>query len=449
MAKSGLPNILFLGIDSLRRDHMSGYGYPRLTSPHMDKIAAGGVLFEDAFSPHIPTTPGYANMLTGLDVFGTDRVSLREPGPISDEIPTLPEILRGAGYVSEGIGLDDRLCKGFDAYHGFAGGWGGWESRPLRKAEELNAVALPILERLSAGERPWLLFLRHMDPHSPYLPPAPYDRMFYQGDECAPGNDSMQPVWDFKPFAEYFKSWMPPGLTDKDWVIAQYDGEIAYMDACIAQLLTKLDQLGVAGDTLVVITSDHGETLYDHGCWFDHHSMYDPTLVVPLIWRWPGHLPEGRRVRGMCTLYDIVPSLLELIGVETPHHFDGRSLWELLRGERVANYSEIFITECTWMRKHGVRTQEWKYIEALEPDFHGFPPRELYNLINDPLENCNIIEREPEIADALQKRMMAHIGRREAETGRPHPIQRWELGLELSIGGVAQAEKLQAKDEKE
>jgi len=448
VGNSSRPNILFLGIDSLRRDHMSGYGYPRLTSPHLDKLAAGGVLFEDAFSPHIPTTPGYANMLTGLDVFGTDRVSLREPGPIMDEVVTLPEILKAAGYVCEGIGLDDRLCKGFDQYHGFAGGWGGWDSRPLRKAEQLNAVALPILERFAGGDEPWMLFLRHMDPHSPYLPPEPFDRMFYQGDECAPGNDSMQPVWVFKPFAEYFKSWMPPGITDKDWVIAQYDGEIAYMDACIAQLLTKLEQLGVAEDTLVVVTADHGETLYDHACWFDHHSMYDPTLVVPLIWNWPGHLPEGKRVRGMCTLYDIVPSLLDLIGLETPHRFDGKNLWELMRRERVANYNEIFITECTWMRKHGVRTQEWKYIEALEPDFHGFPPRELYNLIKDPQENRNVIDREPEIADALQKRMQAYIAKRESETGRPHPILRWELGLELSIGGVAQAQKLQAKDEK-
>jgi arylsulfatase A-like enzyme len=240
---------------------------------------------------------------------------------------------------------------------------------------------------------------------------------------------------------------MPPGITDKDWVIAQYDGEIAYMDVCIAQLLTKLERLGVAEDTLIVITADHGETLYDHGCWFDHHSMYDPTLVVPLIWNWPGHLPEGKRVRGMCTLYDIVPSLLDLIGLETPHRFDGKNLWELMRGERVANYNEIFITECTWMRKHGVRTQEWKYIEALEPDFHGFPPRELYNLIKDPEENRNVIDQEPEIADALQKRMQAYIAKRESETGRPHPILRWELGLGLSIGGVAQAQKLQAKDE--
>lgn len=448
MAKKALPNILFLGIDSLRRDHMSCYGYSRLTSPHLDRVADEGTLFEDAFSPHIPTTPGYAGMLTGRDVFGCDRVSLREPGPIMDEIVTLPEILRGLGYVSHGIGLDDRLCKGFDHYHGFGGGWGGWDSRPLRKAEQMHAVAKPLLDDLARGKKPWLLFLRHMDPHTPYLPPEPFDRLFYQGDECDPSNDSMQPVWDFKPFAEYFRSWMPPGITDKDWVIGQYDGEVAYMDSTIALLLQRLEELGLEEDTIVVVTSDHGETLYDHGCWFDHHSMYDPTLVVPMIYRWPGHVEAGKRVRGMCMLADIVPTLLDLMGQDAlneKHAFDGRSLWPLARGEAPAPYSEIFITECTWMRKHGLRTAEWKLIEALEPDFHGFPKRELYNLIEDPEELVNVAETEKDIYAMLRKRMTAHIARREAETGRPHPILRWKLGLGLSIGGVAQAQKLQAK----
>ncbi len=448
MAKKALPNILFFGIDSLRRDHMSCYGYPRLTSPHLDRLASQGTLFEDSFSPHIPTTPGYANMLCGQDVFGTDRVSLREPGPIMDSVATLPEMLRGLGYVSHALGLDDRLVKGFDQYHGYAGAWGGWDSRPLRKAEDLHKVAKPLLDKLAKGKQHWLLFMRHMDPHTPYLPPAPFDRMFYQGNECARGNKSMQPVWDFKPFAEYFKSWMPPGITDKDWVIAQYDGEIAYMDATIALLLQRLAELKLEDDTIVIITSDHGETLYDHGCWFDHHSMYDPTLVVPLIFRWPGHVAAGKRVRGMCTLADLVPTLLELLGQEKlseRHGLSGTSLWPMARGEAPAPYSEIFITECTWMRKHGLRTHEWKLIEALEPDFHGFPKCELYNLIEDPQELHNVAQTEKDIYKMLRKRMMDHIARRTTETGRPHPIERWRLGLGLSIGGVAQAQKLQAK----
>jgi arylsulfatase A-like enzyme len=448
MAKVLKPNILFLGIDSLRRDHLSCYGYPRLTSPHLDRLAANGTLFEDSFSPHIPTPPGYAGMLCGRDVFGTDRVSLREPGPIMDTVATLPEMLREQGYRSVGIGLDTWLVKGFDEYQSFGGSWGPWEERPLRKAEELNKVTLPILDRLAKGKEPWMLFLRHMDPHAPYLPPAPFDTMFYQGDPCAAGNRSMEPVFGFKPFAEFLRSWMPPGITDKEYVIAQYDGEVAYMDACIQQLFERLRALGQWENTLIVVTADHGETLYDHNVFFDHHSLYEPTLVVPMIYHWPGHVPAGKRVRGMVQLMDIVPSIFELMGWQAmtkKQRFDGKSVWPLARGEAPENYAEMLLTECTWMRKHGLRTHEWKFIEALEPDFHGLPKQELYNLIADPAESRNLVDAEPAVLNLLRERMVAHIARRTAATGRPDPIERFQLGTGLSIGSVASAKKLQEK----
>jgi arylsulfatase A-like enzyme len=448
MAKILKPNILFLGIDSLRRDHLSCYGYPRLTSPHIDRLAAEGTLFEDSFSPHIPTPPGYAGMLCGRDVFGTDRVSLREKGPIMDAIPTLPEMLREQGYRSIGVGLDTWLVKGFDEYHGFPGSWGPWEDRPLRKAEELNKVTLPLLDRLAGGEEPWLLFLRHMDPHAPYLPPAPFDGMFYQGDPCAPGNRSMDPVFAFKPFSEFLRSWMPPGITDKEYVIAQYDGEVAYMDACIQQIFERLKALGQWENTLIVITADHGETLYDHGIFFDHHSLYEPTLMVPMIYHWPGHVPAGKRVRGMVQLMDIVPSIFELMGWQAmtkKQQFDGKSVWPLQRGEAPESYAELLISECTWMRKHGLRTHEWKFIEALEPDFHGLPKHELYNLISDPGESVNLADVEPAVLNLLRERMLAHIARRTAATGRPDPIERFQLGMGLAIGSVASAKQLQEK----
>ena len=448
MAKVLKPNILFLGIDSLRRDHLSCYGYPRLTSPHLDRLAAEGTLFEDSFSPHIPTPPGYAGMLCGRDVFGTDRVSLREKGPIMDAVATLPEMLREQVYKSIGVGLDTWLVKGFDEYQGFGGSWGPWEERPLRKAEELNKVTLPLLDRLAKGKEPWLLFLRHMDPHAPYLPPAPFDGMFHQGDPCVAGNRSMEPVFAFKPFAEFLRSWMPPGITDKEYVIAQYDGEVAYMDACIQQIFERLRALGQWENTLIVVTADHGETLYDHNVFFDHHSLYEPTLMVPMIYHWPGHVPAGKRVRGMVQLMDIVPSIFELMGLRAlskKQQFDGKSVWPLARGEAPENYAEMLITECTWMRKHGLRTHEWKFIEALEPDFHGLPRHELYNLISDPAEAVNLAETEPAVLNLLRERMLAHIARRTAATGRPDPIERFQLGLGLSIGSVASAKKLQEK----
>ena len=174
---------------------------------------------------------------------------------------------------------------------------------------------------------------------------------------------------EFKPFCDYFARWMPPGVTDKDYIIAQYDGAIAYMDACIQTIFNALEAHGIFDETIVIVNGDHGETLYDHECWFDHHGIYDVTLHVPLIIRYPGKVPAGKRVSGYNQHKALVPTILELAKIETPIRFDGRSLMPLVRGEVASYESEFYLTECTWMRKHGWRTPEWKLIIALEPDF--------------------------------------------------------------------------------
>lgn len=421
MAKQ--PNIVLLGVDSLLATHMSCYGYHRLTTPHIDRFAEGGALFEKTYSAHIPTTSAYASMLTGLDTFSTQVVALRHQGPLREEVKTLAEILRDEGYDTTCVGFSGPSARGFDTYLEYSG-WGPDESGRSPKAENLNKTTLPELNRLidQSDEKPFFLFLRHMDPHSPYLPPAPYERMFYHGDECDPSNKSMEPVMTFKPFCDYFASWMPPGITDKDYVIAQYDGAIAYMDACIQTLFNALEARGVLDETIIVINGDHGETLYDHECWFDHHGLYDVTLHVPLIIRYPGRVPAGKRVAGYNQHKDLVPTLLELADIETDIAFDGESLTPLMNGEITSYESEFYITECTWMRKHGWRTPEWKLIVALEPDFHFKPPVELYNLIQDPDENNNLAETHPDIVNVLETRMKSWIRQRERETGLTNPI---------------------------
>ena len=421
MAKQ--PNIVLMGVDSLLATHMSCYGYHRLTTPHIDKFAEGGTLFEKTYSAHIPTTSAYASMLTGLDTFSTQVVALRHQGPLREEVKTLPEILREVGYDTTCVGFSGPSARGFDTYLNYSG-WGPDESGRSPKAENLNKTTLPELNRLidQSDEKPFFLFLRHMDPHSPYLPPAPYERAFYHGDECDPSNKSMEPVMTFKPFCDYFASWMPPGITDKDYVIAQYDGAIAYMDACIQTLFNALETRGVLDETIVVINGDHGETLYDHECWFDHHGLYDVTLHVPLIIRYPGRVPAGKRVAGYNQHKDLVPTLLELADIETDSQFDGESLTSLISGEVTSFESEIYITECTWMRKHGWRTPEWKLIVALEPDFHFKPSVELYNLIQDPDENNNLAETHPDLVNVLETRMKDWIRQREQETGLTNPI---------------------------
>ena len=454
------PNLILIGIDSLRRDRMSLHGYDRLTTPHIDKYAAGGATFEEAFSPSVPTTSGYASMLTGFDCFGTDVVALRHKGPLGDHLTTLPELLGELGYDTTCIGFEGNpSSRGFKNYLSFEG-WQSDATGQSPKAQALNDVTIPELKRLAAGDSPFFLFMRHMDPHSPYLPPQPFMRIFYDGDEKDPNNHSLDDLYAFEPFAEYFKSWFPEGLTDKEYMNAQYDGAIAYMDACIANILQSIATLGIEEETLVVLTSDHGETLDEHDCYYDHHGLYDCTLTVPLVFRFPGKVPEGVRVPHSCQLKDIVPTALELMGIPSKIKFDGRSLVPWMHGEQRRPEPEFYVTEATWMRKHGWRTPEWKLIHALEPDLHWKPEVELYNLITDPEENHNLAESEPEVVELLEGRMQAHIKRREKETGRTNPMytnldwhgkgcgpftsseQAYEM---MRIGSRTEANKLQAK----
>lgn len=466
------PNILLIAIDSLRADHMSCYGYHHQTTPHIDHFAKQGVLFEKTYSPHVPTTPAYASMLTGMDCFNTQVVALRHQGGLRSEVKTMAEVLRDADYNTTCVGFTGNpSSRGFDTYLDYPG-WGSWNEGRSPKAQNLNEVTMPELERLVADDKPWFMMLRHMDPHAPYLPPEPYERMFYHGNETDPENESMKPVMDFKPFRDFFSSWMPPGISDKDYVVAQYDGAVAYMDACIQSIFQALEAHGVMDETIIVINGDHGETLYDHECWFDHHGMYDNVLYVPLIIRYPAKLPQGTRVEGYNQHKDLMPTILELADI--PHdsidypselRFNGRSLIPLVTGEIASFESEFYITECTWMRKHGWRTPEWKLMVALEPDFHFKPEIELYNLIQDPDENDNLAEEQPDIVELLRARMNAFIAQREAETGLPNPMLDqgdWH-GKEgvgaftssqqaydtLHIGDPTQAAKLQSESREE
>jgi arylsulfatase A-like enzyme len=464
MARRRKPNILLIAVDSLRADHMSAYRYPRLTTPHIERFMQGGTLFENTYSAFIPTTSAYASMLTGMDVFSTQVVALRHQGSLRPEVKTMAEVLGESGYDTTCVGFTGNpSSRGFDKYLEYAG-WGSWNEGRSPKAQNLNAVAIPELDRLANRKKPFFLFLRHMDPHAPYLPPEPYERMFYHGDERDPRNTSMQPVMDFKPFRDFFASWMPPGITDKDYVIAQYDGAVAYLDASVQNIFTALERHGILDETIIVFNSDHGETLYDHDCYFDHHGLYEPTLHVPLIIRYPGRVAAGKRVAGYNRLQDLMPTVLDLAGIDPGIAFDGRSLRPMMAGEVASFDSEFYITECTWMRKHGWRTPEWKLIVALEPDLHFKPPVELYNLIEDPLENNNLAKARPEVVRLLRGRMKAWIAQREKETGLSNPIHHqgdWhghkgvgafkssqQAYATMHIGDPQQAAKLQSESRK-
>ena len=395
-------------------------------------------------------------------MFGTQVVALRHKGPLRPETPTLAEILREAGYDTTCVGLSrNPSSRGFNNYFAYTTS-GTREDGSVEKAHNLNQVLIPELDRMVEQPQPFFVTLRHMDPHTPYMPPNPFKRMFYHGDEFDPSNQSMQAVFDFKPFKDYFYEWMPEGVTDKDYINAQYDGAIAYMDMGIKTILTFLETKGVLDETIVVLNSDHGETLYEHDCWYDHHGLYDSNLHVPLMIRYPKAIPQGLRIGGYSQHKDLLPTLLELADVNIHTlTLDGHSLMPMITGEQASHDSEIYITECTWMRKHGWRTPQWKLIVALEPDFHFKTPVELYNLVEDPREDINLANEHPDIVAMLSQRMDRWITSREKQTGLQNPIHNqgdWH-GIEgidafqssqqaydtLRISSPRDAERLQAK----
>jgi arylsulfatase A-like enzyme len=426
-------NVILLAIDTLRADHLSCYGYHRLTSPHLDRIARQGTLFSECFSPHIPTHPGFTTIMTGKDVFTHQIVAHGGKRELDPAVRTLAEILREQGYrTAAADNLGRWFSRGFEVYEVYR--WPLEATGPWRKAEVVNEKALVLLDQLAAQSQPFFLFLHYWDPHTPYLPPPPFDRMFYYGNEKDPENRSMDPVWAVEPFRDYFAQWMG-GVTDIRFPEAQYDAEIAYCDATLARLFTALEHYRLLENTLLVILADHGEVLADHVCYFDHHGLYDANLHVPLILHCPGRIPEGRRIDGFVRLLDVAPTILDFLGLGDLAHrekMEGQSLLPLLGrspGDRRGVCSEIYLTECTWMRKRGLRTHEWKIIQALEPDFHNLPPIELYHLPSDPGEQVNLATVRPEVVEWLLGRLRAWVERRTAETGQPDPLETQSITL--------------------
>ena len=409
-------NIVLIALDTQRADHLGCYGYSKPTSPFIDSIARRGVLFERCYAPNIPTHPSFSTMLSGKEAITHDIINIGGGVPIAEGVRLLPEILREHGYATAAVdSMGRHFSRGFDEYLTYE--WDRSNPTVLRKAQTVNAKAIPLIERLAGGEKPFFLFLHYWDPHTPYLPPKPYDRKFYPPDRDPydVNNHSMDEAWSWEPFKWYFHEWMP-GVTDSEYVINLYDGETAYMDRQLRPVFQALAP--VQDETLVILTADHGEIMDEHDGYFDHHGLYEGNIHVPLIFYWPGKLPRGKRVPGFVQNLDLAPTLLELAGIPDRDGMEGLSLLPAIYGLREGNYETLFFSEATWQVKRAVRDQRWKLIKALEQDPHGGPMRELYDLQADPNEQHNLAEQQPEMAARLEAQLDEWVARRLVEAGR-------------------------------
>lgn len=412
-------NIILIVVDTLRADHLGCYGYHRTTSPRIDALAAQGVLFEHCIAPGIPTQPAFTSLYTGVHPMTHRVVTHAGHVPLSNEFPVLPELLAKAGYTTCAV---DNL---YQMKQWFARGYEFYIDPSLRRTyplsvtcDELNARAIPWLH--AHQDEHFFLFVHYWDPHTPYLPPRQYRELFYTGNPFDPHNPSLVPLRR-QFFGEMWQGWFSlfgEQLTDAEFIISLYDGEIRYVDDGIGALLAALDASGVAEKTVVIFVADHGECLGQHDIFFDHHGLYDDNLRCPLIVRWPGVVPAGRRVHTMVQHLDLTPTLLEIGGVSLPSHLEGRSLIPLMTGATDGPYYDRIITEeCTWQAKWGLRTEAYKFILSREPDLHGNPMQELYDLRTDPAELHNLTDKQPDMAVRFERELEQWITERVTALG--------------------------------
>lgn len=410
-----------LTVDSLRADRLGCYGYPRETSPQVDALAAESTLCERMFCSVLPTQPSYTTLHTGQHPITHGIVGHGGSAELSPSSPYISEVFLRAGYST--CALDSLWGeKGW-----FGRGYEYYIDPGIRHhlnlsvtCEELNARAIPWIRQ--HADSPFFLFMHYWDPHTPYTPPKAYQKLFYKGNPSDPNNHSLDNAWAHPISALVRDVWLrlPEGpVMDAEYVKALYDQEVRHMDDGIGEMLAALDDLGLAEDTLVIFVADHGESLDEHGIYFEHHGLYDATVHVPSIVRWPGRVPQGVRLPQMFQTHDIAPTIIEACGLDIPSAMDGRSFWKMLSGEQTQGGRDTIINlESTLQAKWSIRTNEYKFILARERDFYGTPMRELYDLHADPEENHNLAEERPEIATRMENELESWISRRLAELGK-------------------------------
>ncbi len=427
------PNILLITIDTLRADHLGCYGYHRPTSPRMDALAREGVLCEGMFASAIPTHPSYTTLSTGLHAMTHEVVAQSGSTELASTRPWLAEILLKAGYTTAAF---DNLMR---ERQWFGRGFEFYVDSSLHRVlslgitcEELNSRAIPWMRH--HADEPFFMFLHYWDPHSPYLPPERYRQLFYSGNPTDPDNHLLDEWWNHPLGTLARDTWLRTSqgvVTDPEYVVALYDQEIRHLDDGIEALLDELDSLGLSDRTMVALVSDHGESMTEHGIFFEHHGLYDCTTRLPMIFRWPERIPDRVRLPHLFQMEDLAPTLLDAAGVSIPSVMEGRSFWNLLtQEEKEGGRERVISLECTLQAKWCIRTKEHKFIVARKPDYYGTPLRELYDLVADPGEEKNIIDERPEIASALESELDAWIAERLRALGREKdPLIEQEISM--------------------
>lgn len=423
-------NLLFILSDQHRGDGLGAAGHPIVRTPRLDRLASEGVLFQHAYVASPLCVPSRASLLSGR--YPHQHGCTSNQGRLRGEERTFAEALSEAGFQTLAIGKVHGVHDGFEHVRVPVGGsfehelqgYFDEEGQPLYGKAEVAGPkyydariayrAVEELERLEqSGERFALLVGFHA-PHPPFLVPEPYDAAYDPEAMALPAFEEAE--LDHKPSWQrvaYEKERARLSDADLRAMIACYWARVAYLDRQVGRVLDALDDLDLAEETLVVYSSDHGENLGDHGLMGKFASFYESEVRVPLVMRLPGALPAGRVVQKPVEQIDVVPTLLELLGVAVPETSEGWNLLPLVEGRPRAARPWVFasIRPDDESSAYMVRTENWKLC------YYTDQPGELYNLRRDPGERVNLWT-DPEALE-MRERLTRWLVERLAQTQPP------------------------------
>jgi len=420
------PVFLIL-IDTLRADHLSCYDYSRPTSPRLDRLAAEGTLFENAYASSSWTVPSIATLFSGL--YPSAHNTQSELDVLPGEIHTLSECFSAIGYETAGflanplIHPDYGFCQGMQTF--YPPGRPAWFFQKRTALE--NIVRPAYFDQVFPGRKildhaeDWIArrtgnrmfaYLHFMEPHDPYSPPPEWQKRF---DPDFPEEPvSMPPAK---------RGMNGPAIPERQRVnmVAQYDGEIAYVDSLLGRLFDFLKVQDLYDPALICVVSDHGEEFYEHAGWAHGHQLYREITKVPMLIKWPQGRHAGTRIGAPVELVDLRKTLLHALGYEISGADQGDSLLPLVLQSGHRDLSAAAYGEQTpkWL---SVRTRQWAYIERHEAD-HSEP--QLF-AADDPGEKVNLAGQRPEVVTGLKTRLHAWI-----EGVRADSLETEQLPLDL------------------
>jgi len=386
--KPSRPNVLLILVDTLRADHVGAYGYRRNTSPFMDEVASEGVIFKNAVSTAPWTVPATFSLLTGMlpgqaDVLEYFKVH------IGEKIDLLSELLQKEGYRTAGVSGNFFITDDL----GYGQGFETFSEKCLPNFHWMSAKCMTD-EGLAWADRrlgqPYFLYMHYVDPHADYRAPKPFRGMFAQGYTGDDERIKRGRIVELE--VRHDRTGEPVELPTRDIIHLEglYDEEIRYADFHLRRLLEGLERRGMLENTLVVMTSDHGEEFVEHGIVGHRSNLHGTLMDVPLIFRGKGLVPTGVKVDDVVSLADVAPTIMEIVGLRSGSPVWGRSLKPLWEGgtlpERMVFGQRKDKNISEWMVTDG----KYKFIIAKGKEKRWFNPR-FYDIRSDPVEFFNLV----------------------------------------------------------